>query len=81
MAYKKMQQNYGTRKLVEEYKEERRAEKSDHKRKKKEWINAELDKLELLKSQNDFRRFYKDINTDRKQFKPEQCYVDMRTDL
>jgi len=32
---KKMQQGYGTRSLIEEYKEKRRKEKKIHKRKKK----------------------------------------------
>ena len=35
IAYRKMQQGYGTRSLVEEYKEKRRKENTTHKRKKK----------------------------------------------
>ena len=34
-AYRKMQQGYGTRGLIEEYKEKRSKEKTIHKRKKK----------------------------------------------
>jgi len=34
-AYRKMQQGYGTRSLIEEYEEKRRKENTIHKRKKK----------------------------------------------
>ena len=48
-AYRKMQQVYGTRGLIEEYKEKRSKEKTTHKRKKKEWMNVELENVELLR--------------------------------
>jgi len=48
-AFKKMQQGYGTRSLIEEYLEKRRKEKPIHKRKKKEWMNVDLENMELLR--------------------------------
>jgi len=48
-VYKKIQQRYGTRSLIEEYNEKRRKEKTIHKRKKKEWTDAPL--LGKLKQQ------------------------------
>jgi hypothetical protein len=62
-AFKKMQQGYGTRSLIE--KDKRRKEKTIHRRKKKEWVN-----MELLRKQHECRKFYKEINTARKQVKP-----------
>jgi len=56
-AHKKMQQGYGTRSLIEEYKEKRRKEKTIHKRKKKEQMNVELENTELLRKQHDCRKF------------------------
>jgi len=44
-----MQQGYGTRSLIEEYLEKRRKEKPIHKRKKKEWMNVDLENMELLR--------------------------------
>jgi len=61
-----MQQRYGTRSLIEEYKENRRQEKTFHKRKTKEWMNVELE----LRRQHECRKFYKEINMARKQFEP-----------
>ena len=61
-----MQQRYGTRSVTEEYKEKRRKEKTIHKRKKKEWMNVELENMELLRKQHDCRKFYKEINMARK---------------
>jgi len=69
-ACRKVQQRYGTRSLIEEYKEKRRKEKSIHKRKKKEWMNQELENMELLRKQHECKKFYKEINMARKQFKP-----------
>ena len=69
-AYRKMQQGYGTRSLIEEYKEKRRKEKTIHKRNKKKWMNMELENMELLRKQHECRKFYKEINIARKQFKP-----------
>ena len=69
-AYRKMQQGYGTRSLIEEYKEKRRKEKAIHKRKKKEWKNQELENMELPSKQYGCKKFYKEINMARKQFKP-----------
>jgi len=65
-----MQQGYGTRSLIEEYKENRRKEKTIHKRKKKEWMNVELENMELLRKQHECTKFYKEIDMARKQFKP-----------
>jgi len=54
--------NKDTKSLIEEYKEKRRKEKSVHKRKKKEWMNVELENMELLRKQHEGRKFYKEIN-------------------
>ena len=69
-AQRKMQQGYGTRSLIEEYNEKRRKEKTIHTRKKKEWMNVELENMELLRKQHEWRKFYNKINTARKQLKP-----------
>ena len=61
-----MQQGYGTRSLMEEYKEKRRTEKTAHERKKKEWMNVELENMELLRNQHEYRKFYKEISMARK---------------
>jgi len=50
--------------------EEETKRKTVHKRKKKEWINMELENMELLRKQHECRKFYKEINITRKQFKP-----------
>ena len=47
-AYRKMQQGYRTRSLIEKYKDERRKEKTIHRGKKKEWIHMVLENMELL---------------------------------
>ena len=65
-----MQQGYGTRSLIEEYKENRRKEKVVHKRKKKEWMNVELENMDLLILKHECRIFCKEINMAKKQFKP-----------
>jgi hypothetical protein len=69
-AYRKMQQGYGTRSLIEKYKDERRKEKTIHRGKKKEWMNMVLENMELLQKQHECRKFYKKINMARKQVKP-----------
>ena len=69
-AYRKMQQGYGSRSLIEECKEKRIKENTIHKRKKKEWMNVELENMELLRLQHECRKFYKAIDMARKQFKP-----------
>jgi arylamine N-acetyltransferase len=69
-AYGRMQQGYGTRSLIEKYKDKRRKEKTIHRRKRKEWINMELENMELLQKQHECRKFYKEINMARKQVKP-----------
>ena len=65
-----MQQGYGNRILTLKYKENRRQEKTIHKRKTKEWMNVELESMELLRRQHERRKFYKEINMAIKQFKP-----------
>jgi hypothetical protein len=52
-----MQQGCGTRSLTEDYKEKRRKEKTIHNRKKKEWMNVELENMELLRKQHKCRKF------------------------
>ena len=48
-AFKKRQQGYGTRSLIEEYQEKRKKERPIHKRKRKEWMIVELENMELLR--------------------------------
>ena len=72
-ACRNMQQGYGTRSSTEEYKEQRRKEKIIHKRKKKEWMNVEIENMELLRLKHEYRKFCKEINMARKQFKPRVC--------
>jgi len=69
-ACRNMQQGYGTRSLTEEYKEHRREVKINHKRKEKEWMNVELENMDLLTLKHECRKFCKEINMTRKQFKP-----------
>jgi arylamine N-acetyltransferase len=64
---RKMQQGYGTRSLIEKYKDKRI---KIHRRKKKERMNMELENMELLRKQHECRKFYKEINMARKQVKP-----------
>ena len=56
-AYRKLQQGYGSRSLIEECKEKRRKDKTIHRRKKKEWMNVELENMELLRKQYECRKF------------------------
>jgi len=63
-----------TRSAVEEYKKLRAEEKRVHKRKKRELQNRTLSELENLRSNNESRKFYKILNTQRRGFNPR---VDM----
>jgi len=38
-------------------------------KKKKDWMNVELENMQLLWQQHECRKFYKEINIARKQFK------------
>jgi hypothetical protein len=49
-----MQQVYGNRRLMEEYNENRRQVKTIQKTKKKEWMNVELENMELLRKQYNY---------------------------
>jgi hypothetical protein len=69
-AYKKMQQKFGTRRAGGGDRERRIMEKRVHRRKKREWMKVEMERLELLNSQNDTRKLYKALNNARKTFKP-----------
>jgi len=51
---------------MEEYKETRRKEKTVHERKRKERKNVELEYMELLWKQHEFRKFYNKISMARK---------------
>ena len=51
-AYRKMQQGYGTRSLIEEYKENKR---QFIKEIKKEYMNVELGNMELLRKKHECR--------------------------
>jgi len=44
--------------------------KTIHSRKKKSWMNMELENMELLVKQHECKKFYKEINMARMQFKP-----------
>ena len=69
-AYVTMQQRSYTRASVDKYREARRKEKQVHKRKKKQYENNQIEKLEELGQHHQIRQFYRDINTLRKDFKP-----------
>jgi hypothetical protein len=69
-AYNKTQQKFGTRRPRGEYRDRRRMEERVHRRKKREWMKVEMERIELLNSQNDTRKFYKALNNARKPFKP-----------
>jgi hypothetical protein len=56
-AYRKVQQGYDTRNVTEEYKEKRRKERAIHIGKKKEWINVELENMELPRKQDKCSKF------------------------
>jgi len=61
--------NKDTKSLIEEYKERRRKKKTIHKRKKKEWMNVELENTDSLRLKHECRKICKEINMARKQFK------------
>lgn len=60
----------GTRTALERYKKLRVMEKRLHRRKKKELQNRALSELETLRSVNESRKFYKQLNNQRKGFNP-----------
>jgi hypothetical protein len=45
-----------------------RIEKRIHRRKKKEWVKANAEQMELLRSQNEARKFFKVVNDAQKPF-------------
>jgi hypothetical protein len=61
-AYKKMQQRSDTRNSREEY-QGKRDEKRIHRKKKREWMKAQVENMELLNNQNESRKFYREVNT------------------
>lgn len=63
-------QQHRTRAATDRYKELRREEKRTHKRKKRAFENNILEELEAQRNQNQTRKFYKNINNMRKEFKP-----------
>jgi len=65
-----MQQGSYTRASTDKYREARRKEKQVHKRKKKQYGNEQVERLEELEQQHQTRKFYRDINNLRKDFKP-----------
>jgi hypothetical protein len=69
-AYVNMQQRSYTRASADKYREGRRKEKQLHKRKKKQYENNQIEKLEELVQQHQTRQFYRDINKLRKDLKP-----------
>ena len=70
-AYVKMQQRSYTRASTDKYQEAQRKEKQIHKRKKKQYEKERAERLEELGQQNQTRKFYRDINNLRKDFKPK----------
>ena len=70
-AYVNMQQRSYTAASAGKYREARRKEKQIHKRKKKQYENEQAERLEELGQQNQTRKFYRDINNLRKDFKPK----------
>jgi hypothetical protein len=64
-----MQQRNHTRARTNKYREARRKEKHLHKKKKTQYENNEIEKLELLGQQKQTRKFYRDVNKLRKDFK------------
>jgi hypothetical protein len=64
-----MQQRNYTKASADKYREAWRKEKQVYKRKKKQYENNQIEKLEEL-GQHQTRQFYRDINKLRKDFKP-----------
>ena len=69
-AYVNKQQRSYNRTSTNKYREARRKEKQVHKRKKKQYENEQVERLEELGQQHQTRKFYRDINNLRKDFKP-----------
>ena len=69
-AYLNMIQKGNTRGNAEMYKNKRKEEKKIHKKKKREYENKRLAELEEFRNTNEVRRFYRNVNSDRKCFKP-----------
>ena len=69
-AYVNMQQWNYTRASTNKYREARRKEKWVHEGKKKQYENEQVERLEELGQQYQIRKFYRDINKLRKDFKP-----------
>ena len=65
-----MQQRSYTRALTDKYREARRKETQVQKRKKKQYENEQVERLEELGQQHQTRKFYRGINNLRKDFKP-----------
>src|SRR5215475_5275428 len=65
-----MQQRSYTRASTDKYREARRKRKQIHKRKKKQYENEQVERLEELGLQQQTREFYRNINNLRKDFKP-----------
>jgi len=68
-AYVNMQQRSYTRASTDNYREARRKEKQVHKRKKKQHEDDQVERLEELGQQHQTRKFYRDINKLRNDFK------------
>jgi len=64
-----MQQRSYTTASTDKYWEARQKEKQVHKRKKKQYENKQVERLEELGQQHQTRKFYRDINNLRKDFK------------
>lgn len=69
ITYKKMIQRR-TRANVAEYKNARKREKRTHRTKKREHENRQIESLENLRETNETKSFYKELNEQRKGFKP-----------
>lgn len=70
-AYLNLQQGKITRTKTEKYKDLRRAEKRLHKKKKKSFLKKQFEELEQLRFGNDTKKFYSQVNADRKGFIPQ----------
>ena len=68
-SYGNMQRRSYTRASTDKYREVRRKEKEVHKRKKKQYENKQVERLEELGQQHQTRKFYSDINNLTKDFK------------
>jgi hypothetical protein len=68
-AYERMHQRNHTRNAVEEYRVARRQEKSLHKKKKRKYNEDKRRDLGNLRSINESRTFYQELNKSQKDFK------------